>query len=136
MKANNSMLGGAMQRKYMSSYGNYFLKFLQGYEAEGVPIQAVTVQNEVDTEQDGRMPACAWPQEYEADFLRQDLGPLFERSGLKTRIWIIDHNYNLWGRALGNWKRRTSQNMPAPLHGMAMWEKWNGSNACAKSIPT
>jgi glucosylceramidase len=101
MKANNSMLGGAMQRKYMGAYANYFVKFLKGYEAEGVPVQAVTVQNEVDTEQDGRMPACAWPQEYEADFVRQNLGPTFESSGIKTQIWIIDHNYNLWGRALG-----------------------------------
>lgn len=101
MKPNNSMLGGNMQRKHMSSYANYFVKFLQGYEAEGVPIQAVTVQNEVDTDQDGRMPACCWPQEYEADFVRGQLGPTFERAGVKTKIWIIDHNYNLWGRALG-----------------------------------
>jgi glucosylceramidase len=101
MKSNNSMLGGNMQRKHMSSYANYFLKFLQGYEAEGVPIQAISVQNEVDTDQDGRMPACSWPQEYEADFVRQQLGPAFERAGVKTKIWIIDHNYNLWGRAMG-----------------------------------
>ncbi len=101
MKGNKSMLGGAMQRKYMPSYANYFVKFLQGYEAEGVPVQAITVQNEVDTEQDGRMPACTWPQEYEADFVRQHLGPLFESKGIQTKIWLIDHNYNLWGRALG-----------------------------------
>jgi len=90
-----------MQRQYMNSYAEYFVKFLRGYEKEGVPIQAVTVQNEVDTDQDGRMPACAWPQEYEADFVRQNLGPAFERAGIKTKIWLIDHNYNLWGRALG-----------------------------------
>ena len=101
MKPNNSMLGGNMQRKHMPSYANYFLKFLQGYEAAGVPVQAVTVQNEVDTDQDSRMPACSWPQEYEADFVRQYLGPTFERAGVKTKIWIIDHNYNLWGRANG-----------------------------------
>jgi glucosylceramidase len=101
MKSNNSMLGGNMQRKHMSAYANYFVKFLQGYEAEGVPIQAISVQNEVDTDQDGRMPACSWPQEYEADFVRQQLGPAFERAEVKTKIWIIDHNYNLWGRAMG-----------------------------------
>jgi glucosylceramidase len=100
MKSNHSMLGGNMRREYMPSYANYFLKFLQGYEAEGVPVQAVTIQNEVDTDQDGRMPACIWPQEYEADFVRSHLGPLFERTGVKTKIWLIDHNYNLWGRAL------------------------------------
>jgi glucosylceramidase len=100
MKSNGSMLGGAMRRQYMPSYANYFVKFLQGYESEGVPVQAVTVQNEVDTDQDGRMPACIWPMEYEADFVRQQLGPAFERSGVKTKIWLVDHNYNLWGRAM------------------------------------
>lgn len=101
MKSNKSMLGGNMQRHYMPAYANYFVKFLQGYEAESVPVQAVTVQNEVDTDQDGRMPACTWPMEYEADFVRQQLGPAFERAGVKTKIWLIDHNYNLWGRAIG-----------------------------------
>jgi glucosylceramidase len=57
MKFNNSMLGGSMRNHYLGVYAQYFLKFLQGYAAEGVPIQAVTSQNEVDTDQDGRMPA-------------------------------------------------------------------------------
>jgi len=101
MKSNKSMLGGNMQRHYMSSYAEYFVKFLQGYEKEGVPIQAITVQNEVDTDQDGNMPACSWPQEYEADFVRNNLGPAFAKNNIKTKIWLIDHNYNLWGRAIG-----------------------------------
>ncbi|MBZ5527568.1 MAG: glycosyl hydrolase [Acidobacteriia bacterium] len=100
MKANGSMLGGSMRPKYLPSYANYFLKFLQGYEAEGVPVQAVTVQNEVDTDQDGRMPACIWPQESEAKFVSEYLGPLLQRTGLQTKIWLIDHNYTLWGRAI------------------------------------
>ena len=101
MKSNKSMLGGNMQRHYMASYANYFMKFLQAYEAEGVSVNAITVQNEVDTDQDGRMPQCSWPMEYEADFVRQYLGPTFEKNGVKAKIWIIDHNYNLWGRAMG-----------------------------------
>ncbi len=100
MKSNKSILGGNMQRKSMAAYAKYFGKFLQAYAEDGVPIQAVTIQNEVDTDQDSNMPACIWPQEYEADFVQQHLGPLLEREGLKTKIWIIDHNYNLWGRAL------------------------------------
>jgi glucosylceramidase len=100
MKSNGSMLGGNMRRQHMPSYANYFLKFLRAYENQGVPVQAVTVQNEVDTDQDGRMPACIWPQEYEADFVRAHLGPLFERNAVNTKIWLVDHNYNLWGRAI------------------------------------
>ena len=60
MKPNNSMLGGSMRKFYLASYAQYFLKFLQAYAAEGVPVQAVTSQNELDTDQDGRMPACIW----------------------------------------------------------------------------
>jgi glucosylceramidase len=100
MKFNGTMLGGSMRSHYLPVYAQYYLKFLQAYAAEGVPVQAVTTQNEVDTDQDGRMPACIWPQEYEIQFVRDHLGPLLERSGIPARIWILDHNYNLWGRAI------------------------------------
>lgn len=100
MKAGGSMLGGSMRRRYLAAYAHYFVKFLQDYAEAGVPVQAVTPQNEVDTDQDARMPACIWPQEYEIEFVRDHLGPLLEKQGLSTKIWILDHNYNLWGRAV------------------------------------
>jgi len=100
MKANKSMLGGCIQKRYFPSYAQHFVKFLQAYAAEGVPIQAVTSQNEVDTDQDGRMPACLWGQEYEIEFISKHLGPALEGTGLSTKIWLLDHNYNLWGRVI------------------------------------
>ncbi len=100
MKFNGSMLGGSMRNHYFPVYAKYYLKFLQGYASEGVPIQALTTQNEVDTDQDGRMPACIWAQEYEIQFVRDHLGPLLESSGVPTKVWILDHNYNLWGRVV------------------------------------
>lgn len=99
MKFNGSMLGGSMRKFYLPVYAKYYLKFLQAYAAEGVSIQALTSQNELDTDQDGRMPACIWGQEYEIEFIRDHLGPLLE-SGQPTKIWILDHNYNLWGRVV------------------------------------
>ena len=100
MKAGGSMLGGSMRKKYFAPYAEYFVKFLQAYSAEGVKINAVTVQNEVDTDQDGKMPAALWGQEYEIEFVKKHLGPAFERASLDTKIWILDHNYNLWGRVI------------------------------------
>jgi glucosylceramidase len=100
MKFNNSMLGGSMRKYYLPAYAQYYLKFLQGYADAGVPVQALTSQNEVDTDQDGKMPACLWGQEYEIEFVRSHLGPLLESKGVPIKIWIIDHNYNLWGRAI------------------------------------
>jgi glucosylceramidase len=100
MKANRSMLGGSMRNHYFGPYAQYFVRFLQDYAAAGVKIQAVTVQNEVDTDQDGRMPAALWGQEYEIGFVKDHLGPALDHAGLDTKIWILDHNYNLWGRAV------------------------------------
>jgi glucosylceramidase len=100
MKPNGSMLGGCIHKHYFPAYAQYFVKFLQAYAEEGVPIQAVTSQNEVDTDQDGRMPACLWGQEYEIEFVRQHLGPALEAQNIPTKIWLLDHNYNLWGRAI------------------------------------
>jgi glucosylceramidase len=98
MKFNGTMLGGSMRKFYLPYYAQYLLKFLQGYAAEGVPVQAITSQNEVDTDQDGRMPACIWAQEHEIEFVSVHLGPLLKQSGVPTQIWFLDHNYNLWGR--------------------------------------
>jgi glucosylceramidase len=100
MKSTGSMLGGTLHKKYYGPYATHFVKFLQAYAAAGVPVNAVTVQNEVDTDQDSNMPACLWGQEYEVEFVARHLGPQFEKNGISTKIWIIDHNYNLWGRAI------------------------------------
>jgi glucosylceramidase len=100
MKFNGSMLGGMMRKKWLETYSRYFEKFLDAYAAEGVRINSVTSQNETDTDQDGRMPACAWPQEMEIEFVRDFLGPKMNTMKNPADIWILDHNYNLWGRVL------------------------------------
>src|ERR1700733_7135237 len=93
MKFNGTMLGGSMRNHYFPVYAKYYLKFLQAYAAEGVPVQALTTQNEVDTDQDGRMPACIWPQEYEIHFLRDHLGPLEDDKLRKYISAVAWHGY-------------------------------------------
>jgi glucosylceramidase len=100
MKPNKSMLGGSMKRSSLPPYAHYFERFLDAYAAEGVRVNSVTPQNEIDTEQDGKMPACCWPQEYEIEFVRDYLGPRMAKSANPADIWILDHNYNLWGRVV------------------------------------
>jgi glucosylceramidase len=100
MKANGSMLGGSMRKPNFAAYARYLAAFLEAYAAAGVPVDALTVQNEVDTDQDGKMPACLWGQEYEIGFIANHLGPELAARKLATKIWLLDHNYNLWGRAV------------------------------------
>ena len=78
MKTGGSLLGGSMRKSCYASYAQYLRKFLEAYRSEGAPLQATTVQNEVDADQDGRMPACPWGQEYELEFVRDHLRPLLE----------------------------------------------------------
>jgi glucosylceramidase len=100
MKPDKTMLGGAMRSTSFDPYARYFVKFLEGYKAEGVAINAVTVQNESDAEQAGRMPACTWAQEIEMEFAARFLAPAIRKAGLDAKVWLLDHNYSLWGRAI------------------------------------
>ncbi|MGD0014056.1 MAG: glycoside hydrolase family 30 beta sandwich domain-containing protein [Bryobacteraceae bacterium] len=100
MKANGTMLGGSIKPRNFPAYAKYLVKFLQSYQAEGVPVDAITPQNEVDTDQDGRMPACLWAQEHEIAFVGQHFGPALEQNKIPTKIWILDHNFNLYGRVM------------------------------------
>jgi glucosylceramidase len=102
MKYSNSMLGGNIRPENIPAYARYLQKFVDGYAAAGVKVRAVTTQNEIDADQGGRMPACPWPEEDE-ERLVAALGPLLEASG--TKIWTLDHNYNLFGRALDQLSR-------------------------------
>jgi glucosylceramidase len=100
MKPNNSMIGGAMRKLSFGPYANYFIKFLEAYKAQGVAIDAVTIQNETDAEQEGNMSACLWAQEQEMEFAARFLAPALRKASMNTKIWLLDHNYSLWGRAV------------------------------------
>ncbi len=101
MKSNGTLIGGTLLPQWYSAYAQYFVRFIQAYEAEGIPIHAVTVQNEpgVDRAKEKNKkwhyPSCGWTGEQERDFIRDHLGPALRKAGLKTRIWCYDHNYNL-----------------------------------------
>jgi glucosylceramidase len=102
MKYSNSMLGGNIRPENIPTYARYFQKFVEAYATASVNVRAVTTQNEIDADQGGRMPACPWPEEDE-ERLVAALGPLLEASD--TKIWTLDHNYNLFGRALDQLSR-------------------------------
>jgi len=100
MKSGGSMLGGCFQERWFATHAQYFTRFLKAYADAGVKVQAVTVNNEVDTDQDGHFPATLWAQQHEMVFVALYLGPALEQASLHTKIWILDHNYNLWGRVV------------------------------------
>lgn len=95
MKSNNDMLhGGTLKPEFRDSWARYYVKFIQAYRAEGVPIWGLTVQNEPMAAQTWE--SCIFTGEQERDFVRDHLGPTLEKAGmgdLKLMVW--DHNRGL-----------------------------------------
>jgi len=95
MKTSGQMNGGGMLRaECRRAWARCYARFIEAYEAEGVPIWGVSVQNEPAATQ--RWDSCLYTAEEERDFVRDFLGPELEAAGLgHVRIVIWDHNRDL-----------------------------------------
>ena len=116
MKTGDDMCGGYMRRQYVECYADYFVKYLQAYAAHGIHIRAVTPQNEPNSDQGGRMPACIWHPEIEAAFIKCLRKKLAE-AGLDVQIWIHDHNFA--GEAQVRWQFKTIEGLKEACGGAA-----------------
>lgn len=98
MKDNNNMLqGGKLLPQYRAAWALYYTKFIKAYEAEGIPVWGITIQNEPMALQ--RWESAIWTAEEERDFLRDHLGPTMEKEGLGDKNIIVwDHNRDLISR--------------------------------------
>jgi glucosylceramidase len=94
MKTSATMNGGNMNTAYFPSLAQYFVKFVQGYQQQGVPVYAVLPQNEPLNSNTG------YPTEYlaatdEAAFIGGNLGPALNAAGLSSvKILGYDHNWD------------------------------------------
>lgn len=95
MKSNGQMnQGGRLLPQYAGAWAQCFVRFIQAYEAAGVPVWGVSVQNEPAATQ--RWDSCLYSAEEERDFVRDHLGPALAAAGLgHVRIVVWDHNRDL-----------------------------------------
>jgi len=90
MKDNNSTIGGSLQPQYYEVYAQYFVKYIQEMKAEGIEIDAITLQNE--PLHPGNNPSLLMTAPQQADFIKNHLGPAFQAANIDTKIIIYDHN--------------------------------------------
>ncbi len=95
MKTNNDVLhGGKLKKEYDQSWANFYVKFIKTYEALGIPIWGLSVQNEPMATQSWE--SCLYTAEDERDFVKNFLGPTLQKSGLSGKKLIVwDHNRDL-----------------------------------------
>ncbi len=90
MKTNQSTIGGELQTNYYATYANYFVKYIQAMEANGITIDAITIQNEPENPYNNPSMVMTAPQQ--ADFIKNNLGPAFATNNIQTKIILFDHN--------------------------------------------
>lgn len=90
MKTNNDTRGGSLKPEYYQAYAKYFVKYIQQMQEEGIVIDAITVQNE--PLHPGNNPSLLMLAKDQADFVKNHLGPVFKKEGIKTKIILYDHN--------------------------------------------
>ncbi|MBL8874417.1 MAG: glycoside hydrolase family 30 protein [Phycisphaerae bacterium] len=104
MKTNGNMLqGGELKPEFASTWANYYIKFIEAYEKQGIPIFGVSVQNEPAAVQ--RWESCIYTAEQERDFVKNHLGPALVKAGMlnvndlnspsSKKIIVWDHNRDI-----------------------------------------
>jgi glucosylceramidase len=89
MKTNHDTRGGSLKPEYFEVYARYLVKYLQEMKAQGINLDAITIQNE--PLHPGNNPSMLMLAPDQAAFIKV-LGPQFKSAGIKTKIIIYDHN--------------------------------------------
>jgi glucosylceramidase len=93
MKTSNSLIQGTLKPEYYDAFARYLIKYVDAYAAEGIPIFALTVQNEPDYEPKD-YPGMRLNAPARARFIGDHLGPLLAQRDTRTQIFDWDHNWD------------------------------------------
>jgi O-glycosyl hydrolase len=93
MKTSDLLGNGTLLPQYYTAWAQYFVKFVAAYKAQGVPIWAISMQNEPHYEP-GSYPGMRLEPADEATLAKQFLAPAFKAAGLDVKIMVWDHNWD------------------------------------------
>lgn len=92
LKPFESWTSGQLNPALYADYAEYFARWIKAFGKEGIKIYGVTPQNEPLNRGNSASMYMGW--EEQRDFIKNALGPRFEKEGIKTKIYAFDHNYN------------------------------------------
>lgn len=126
MKDNKNMLqGGKLLPEFYQSWAHYYTRFIKAYEAEGVKVWGITIQNEPMAKQTWE--SCIYTAEEERDFLKNHLGPVMHKEGLSDKnIVMWDHNRDLIYQRASTYFNDPEVRKYAWGIGFHWYEDWSG----------
>lgn len=92
MKDSGQVGSGHLKSNVYGTYANYFVKYIQAYAAHGIPIDAVTLQNEPYYEP-GSYGGCRMEPADQVKLVKE-MGPAFESNQISAKILVWDHNWD------------------------------------------
>ncbi|THU35841.1 glycosyl hydrolase [Niastella caeni] len=79
--------GGKLLPEYRQSWANFFVRYINALQKEGVPVWGLTVQNEAMSASPWE--SCQFTAEEEKDFVKYYLGPTLHKNGMGNKKVII-----------------------------------------------
>ncbi|MFF2331057.1 MULTISPECIES: lectin [unclassified Streptomyces] len=92
MKDSGQLNGGWLKAENYGTYADYFVKYLQAYRDQGVPVDYVTAQNEPTC--CSGYPSMSWNGSGLAYFTKNELLPKLQSAGLATKVLAHDWNWD------------------------------------------
>lgn len=93
MKTTDSLVKGSLRPEAYAAFSEYLARYIEAYTKEGVPIYAITLQNEPHFEPEN-YPGMRVDPASRASLIGQHIGPDLAKRGLNTRILDWDHNWD------------------------------------------
>ena len=92
MKSTTNLYSGSLKTGAHQAFAGYLLKFIQAYTATGLPIHAITLQNE-PLHEPYTFPGTYMSAQQQIS-LAGTVGQLFQSNAITTRILCFDHNWD------------------------------------------
>jgi glucosylceramidase len=93
MKTTDSLIKGTLRPDAYDAYARYLGKYADAMEQEGIPLHALTLQNEPHFEPDN-YPGMRLMPETRAKLIAENVGPLLQQRKKLVRILDWDHNWD------------------------------------------
>ena len=93
MKTSGSLVKGTLADAHFDAFARYLVQYTEAYADAGIPIFALTVQNEPDYEPSD-YPGMRLSAAQRARLIGRHLGPMLAARGSSTQIFDWDHNWD------------------------------------------
>jgi glucosylceramidase len=93
MKDNSSLVHGDILPQFYSHLANYFVKTIQAYKAQGVPIDYVAINNEPTCCPEIDYPSVNLLPAEQITILKNNWFPVWKKQHIHTKILLLDFNW-------------------------------------------